>query len=255
MRCLSLLVTALVLPGCSLLVQFDPETQPCDSAGACRFGYTCVFTGDAGLCLADDGGGADGGDDAGRPNRELDCTDGVDDDGDLQVDCFDTDCNGQACSDRDACTSGETCQASTCRGGTAIVCNTPPSGCRAALGSCQPATGQCAYPPLPDGTACGMGLAARCCDGACKDLTTDTTDCGGCGLACASGQVCQPINQSLCGSEPIDTSGRCSCSASAPCPNGQTCTQGYCRPTAVANCAPSQRVGDGGFGCENYCRY
>ncbi|HEY0882672.1 MAG TPA: hypothetical protein VGD87_14120 [Archangium sp.] len=259
MRGLSLLFPALLVSGCSLLVQFDPETQPCDSANFCRANYTCVLNadGDGGLCKYDDGGTTivDAGGCMPRAARETTCGDGLDDDCDSQVDCLDTDCANLGCSDRDACTTGETCQGGTCRGGTAVVCNTPPNACRSRTGNCEPATGNCLYAPVADGASCGTAASDRCCNGACRDLTTDTTDCGGCGLACGSGQVCQPINQSACGAEPIDTSGRCSCSASAPCPNGQVCTSGYCRPAAADDCAPGQQVGDGGFGCQTYCRY
>lgn len=260
MRGFGLMVAASMLSSCSFLVQFDPETQPCDSAGLCLDGYTCVSVGDGGLCRANDGGVSDAGStDAGcvpRAARETNCGDGRDDDCDGQVDCVDVDCGGLTCDDHVPCTTGETCSLGTCRGGTQVVCNTPPNGCQASSGSCETSTGACLYASLPDGTLCGGAPSSRCCGGSCKNLTLVSTDCGGCGLSCASGQVCQPINQSACGLEPIDTSGRCSCNATAPCPNGQTCaSNGFCKPTSPAECAPGQSVGDGGLSCETYCRY
>jgi hypothetical protein len=49
------------LSACSLLLDFDPEGQPCDDRNQCLEGYTCV---DAG-CTASDTPGADAGPDAG----------------------------------------------------------------------------------------------------------------------------------------------------------------------------------------------
>ena len=67
------------------------------------------------------------------------CNNLVDDDGDGQIDCADTDCDGQACNDEDACSTGESCSGGLCRGGSAITCNdsnictdnhcNPASGC------------------------------------------------------------------------------------------------------------------------------
>lgn len=45
------------LSACSLLLDFDPEGQPCDDRNQCLEGYTCV---DAG-CTADGTSGSDAG--------------------------------------------------------------------------------------------------------------------------------------------------------------------------------------------------
>lgn len=37
-----LLLVVSLLPGCSLLVDFDLEGQPCDDAGMCLQGYVCT---------------------------------------------------------------------------------------------------------------------------------------------------------------------------------------------------------------------
>jgi hypothetical protein len=259
MRGFRLILLAWAASGCSLLVQFDPETQPCDSAGLCGPGYTCS---DAGLCHFTDAG--EPGTDAGNPDgsvcatKETNCADGKDDDCDSLTDCLDPDCGGLRCDDKDACTTGDTCTQNLCKG-TAMVCNTPPNTCQAQNGSCT--AGACVYAPLADGTLCGGGTAAeRCCTGTCVNLTRTTTNCGGCGLACATGQTCQAINLEPICVAPSDVSARCSCAAGAPCPSGtggaQTCAaNGLCRPATPTQCAPGESVGDGGVSCGPYCRY
>src|SRR5262249_36568595 len=60
--------------------------------------------------------------------------------------------NGTACTDSDPCTRNDTCQAGVCvaappaPGEAADQCHGP--------GTCDPGTGQCSNPSLPDGTAC-----------------------------------------------------------------------------------------------------
>lgn len=261
-RPLPLLSLVLAAAGCSLLVQFDPETQPCDPSGGCRLGYDCVPSpdGDGGVCRSRDGGAAvDGGADGGTcAPRETDCADGVEDDCDQQVDCLDTDCAGVSCDDRNRCTLGETCQTGTCRGGQAVSCTSPSNNCQQPTGTCDPTSGACSYPPKVDGASCGANTALRCCAGACKDVTTSLADCGGCGLACSAGQACVPIDatQCLAGAQPSDTSARCACGFNVPCPMDQVCgSNGLCRPAAPTQCAPGQVVADGGTGCLTFCQY
>lgn len=246
-----------VVSGCSLLVQFDPETQPCDSAGACGVGYFCS---DAGLCKSNGGGDpSDGGgtDASSCTLRETACGDGLDNDCDTLTDCADPDCAGMGCNDRDPCTTGETCGAGLCRRGTPMICNAPPTpACQAISGSCQADAGRCVYAAFPDGTVCGAGQSSRCCTGTCINISLNSANCGGCGLACASGQMCQPLERSACvNPEPAATTGRCTCStAGGACPGGQTCSSSTCRPSANSQCAPGGSLGDGGL-CGAYCQY
>ncbi|MFT3711404.1 MAG: hypothetical protein QM817_27540 [Archangium sp.] len=249
--------------GCTLLTQFDPNSQPCDSAGECLAGYACIDkickSTDGGFVSTDGGtgggvgGGTGGG--GGCATRETNCGDNVDDDCDGSKDCLDSDCNAQACNDGDPCTVGDVCSGTTCTRGTAKQCTTPPSPCQQTVGVCEAGTGRCIHANLADGTSCGSRLSDRCCLGTCVNTTSVTGNCGGCGLSCATGQLCQSINQSTCAMEPIDTSGRCSCGTGAPCPMGQTCgTSGFCVPTAATQCAPGQTVAMMS-GCQAYCRY
>jgi uncharacterized repeat protein (TIGR01451 family) len=65
--------------------------------------------------------------------------------------------NTAPCSDGNACTSSDVCRGGVCTGSTAVVC-TPSDQCHVA-GTCNPATGACANPPAPNGTACNDGDA------------------------------------------------------------------------------------------------
>ena len=253
MRWFGLILVAAWVSGCSCLVQFDPETQLCDSANLCLPGFLCS---DAGLCKATDGG-VDNQTDGGPTPRETLCGDFLDNDRDGQTDCADSDCAAAACDDRDACTTGEKCSGGTCLRGTAVTCDTPPNPCQQPTGSCEAGSGRCVYLSRTDGTACGAGMAARCCSGTCINTTLNATNCGGCGLACAAGQVCQPIDQAMCVTpDPAMTSGRCTCNAAggAGCPGNQACTaSNVCSPGTASQCAPMQSVGAGM--CTAYCRY
>jgi hypothetical protein len=250
----TLVVVSCALTACTAIVQFDPETQPCDESGACLDHYACV----SGFCKYNDGGiTLDAGVDAGNcAARETKCGDGIDEDCDGMKDCADSDCAAQACNDGDLCTVGETCSASTgtCQRGTAKDCSSP-SPCQTARGTCQPTTGMCVYAAQVDGTSCGSTVAARCCAGSCINTNSSVTNCGGCGIICGAAQACQSINASSCSNtEPVDTSGRCGCSASVACPNGQSCVSGFCVPVLVSHCAMNETIAMS-TGCQPYCRY
>ncbi len=72
-----LLLAALIpgLSGCSLLLDFDEEGQPCDDRNRCLSGYTC----EDGTCTAGDGPATDAGVDAGtRVDAGTDAGTGTD---------------------------------------------------------------------------------------------------------------------------------------------------------------------------------
>jgi hypothetical protein len=97
---------------------------------------------------------------------------------------------------------------------------------------------------------CPTGMAQ--CDVACVDIRTDEANCGTCGNACASGQVCAGgsceasclAGQVLCGGRCVDPqSDRAFCGARADCagPNdgdacasGQVCAGGSCEASCLA---------------------
>lgn len=247
MRLASLLVFT-ALSGCSLLVQFDPDSQPCEANGACLSTHTCIN----GICRPL----ADAGIDAGTCNAtELNCADGLDDDCDGKADCLDADCNAKACSDGDACTTGEVCNGNSCPRGTAKVCNSP-APCEAPIGTCVASTGQCTYTKKSDGALCGTSLAARCCAGVCANINSDAANCGGCGLSCGTGQACQDVGgNNSCG--PRETSGRCVCTGGGTCPMNQACnsTTGLCVPGFNSSCAANQNAVTADAGCPAFCAY
>lgn len=69
---------------------------------------------------------------------------------------------GNTCTDQNACTQADVCQAGTCVGMTPVSCPAP-GECEAA-NTCAPSTGQCQAQRKPDGTACSLGA---CLAGAC----------------------------------------------------------------------------------------
>jgi len=77
--------------------------------------------------------------------------------------------NGATCSDDNACTTGDTCQAGSCQGGTAKTC-TALDQCHVA-GTCDSTSGICSNPNATDGTPCVDGnactLSDTCQSGTC----------------------------------------------------------------------------------------
>lgn len=132
--------------GVDASVDAGPEDAGVDDSGVDAGGA------DAGTMDA----GADGGVDAGTPER---CDNRMDDDGDALVDCADPDCTtGTACDDGDLCSVGETCGGGACGGGT-FTCVGPVVACYA-LSGCD--AGVCLGSPQPAQTPCDGGR----CDGA-----------------------------------------------------------------------------------------
>ncbi|HSD21028.1 MAG TPA: M6 family metalloprotease domain-containing protein [Anaeromyxobacter sp.] len=70
--------------------------------------------------------------------------------------------DGSACEDKDPCTTGETCNASACGGGSPVQCE--PAGECHTPAACETTAGGCTSSPLLDGTPCSIG---RCIAGVC----------------------------------------------------------------------------------------
>lgn len=90
--------------------------------------------------------------------------------------------NGTACSDNNACTMADACQAGACAPGAAKVCAASDQ-CHAP-GVCQPATGVCTNPPVANGTSCdGVNICSTgdaCQAGVCTPAVVLTpTHCSG----------------------------------------------------------------------------
>ena len=77
------------------------------------------------------------------------------------------------------------------------------------------------------------------CGGACVDLGTDNNNCGACGSACASGQVCgNGTCAANCPTDQLECNGSCSDPTSDPancggcgsaCPDGDVCVESQCQ--------------------------
>ncbi len=146
--------------------------------------------------------------------------------------------NGLVCTDGNACTVADTCQAGVCTGGAPVACAALDQ-CHDA-GVCDTATGVCSTPSKADGSACADGNActqtdtcqAGTCTGAnpvtcaaldqCHAVGTCDTTTGVCsnpskadGSACADGNACTQSDTCQAGT----------CTGASPCVNG-TCTIG-----------------------------
>jgi len=136
------------------------------------------------------------------------CTNGLDDDGDQQIDCADDDCNRKPCSLGNACVVDQLCNNGACGGGTLKMCVSPPSACFTPSGNCEAPAGECKYTPRalatcddtdPCTTSDQCDLVGQC-HGSPKPCNTPPSQCfgptgtcsvdGGCQYALAEGSVC-----------------------------------------------------------------
>lgn len=105
--------------------------------------------------------------------------------------------DGTSCSDHDACTVGDSCQAGACAAGIATNCASPDE-CHHE-GVCNPLTGNCDYPSRDDGTPCDdqsvCSLTSACQAGECQLSETQVCDDGD---ACTS-STCDPTSGCLHG--------------------------------------------------------
>jgi MYXO-CTERM domain-containing protein len=148
--------------------------------------------------------------------------------------------DGSVCSDGNACTQLDMCQAGACVAGAAVQCPVP--GPCHDLGACDPASGTCSNPPKTDGAACDDGDACTqadtCQAGACT---------GGAPVTCAASDECH--DPGLC--EP--TTGTCSNPAKldgAPCSTG-VCSMGACSGSSSSSSSSSSGGGGAGGGASS----
>jgi hypothetical protein len=196
----------------------DPKTGKCAStntSGACSDGDACT-KGDT--C-------ANGGCQPGTPP--------VCDDGQA---CTDDKCdkasggcvvsnNTAACSDNNACTTGDVCAAGSCKPGVAKVCDDK-NACTA--DSCNASTGACVATTI---AGCG-GSCATAAD--CDDKNPCTTD------ACSSGKCSNTANTATCSDNNACTvgdlcsAGVCKSGAAKVCNDGNPCTDDSCEASSGA---------------------
>ncbi|MBL8947911.1 MAG: hypothetical protein JNK45_32355 [Myxococcales bacterium] len=221
---------------------------PRDAGVVCTLPDPCVIAAacdGAGTCLVTEGMPCD------NPPGPCDSADGVcQKDGSCSYEPLEV---GTPCDDGDDCTMGESCNAAgVCAGGEPCATDNP----------CETAAcvgGQCQIEAVADGSSCGAAEADRCCDGECVDISSDEANCGGCGVACDSDDVCESVSATnTCELAPAATTGRCTCdAANADCPLGQLCRTvspfaNRCTPNGDGNCVNSfQDVNL----CPNYCFY
>jgi len=150
--------------------------------------------------------------------------------------------NGTLCTDNNACTLNDKCQAGACVPGTPLTC-TPSDQCHN-VGTCNSSTGVCSNPEKPNGTACNDGNACT---------QTDTCQSGTC--TGANLKTCIPLDQchtSAC----VPATGLCldaakpdgaACDDSNACTNPDQCQGGTCigAPTLVPPSGLTATAGSG----------
>jgi MYXO-CTERM domain-containing protein len=149
---------------------------------------------------------------------------------------------GTTCSDGNACTQTDTCQAGTCVGGNPVTC-TASDACHTA-GTCNSATGVCSNPAKPNGTSCDDGNACTktdtCQNGACV---------GGNPVTCPTAPACQQVaacdpTTGMCAMSPVADG--TSCDDGNKCTQGDTCMSGVCVGGAPVVCAALDQCHDAG---------
>jgi hypothetical protein len=185
-----------LLAGCSLLVQFDREGQPCDAANQCLNGYTCV----SGFCRSTDAGVEQCEPACGSDER---CVNGS---------CYPTVCGTARCAEGAVCL-GTRCSPVSCVG---VSC-ADTQQCIA--GTCEPR--RCGAVDCRPGDACRDG---RCVDVSCQGLTCPS------GLRCTQGACvsCSTREASCADGLDDDCDGLTDCAdsdcAGQPCDDGDPCT-------------------------------
>jgi RHS repeat-associated protein len=136
--------------------------------------------------------------------------------------------NGAACNDGNSCTQTDTCQSGTCVGSNAVACAASDQ-CHVA-GSCDPTTGQCSNPAVPDGTTCtATGGPAICTAGTCTVTGPPCTPLDSCHVAGTR----DPIT-GVCSNPPAANG--TACDDGNACTTGETCQAGACgQPTSMTS--------------------
>jgi MYXO-CTERM domain-containing protein len=142
--------------------------------------------------------------------------------------------NGTPCNDGNACTQNEACNNGACSAGQNVACQ-PLDACHAA-GVCDPKTGACSTPTLPDGSPCEDGNLCT---------TGETCKAGACGGGAAKGcpaidachapGVCEPGTGNCTTPAAVDGT---KCDDGNACTDGDACMAGTCVGATPVACAP-----------------
>jgi len=132
--------------------------------------------------------------------------------------------DGAPCDDHDACTLDDTCLGGACASGAPLECDAPPA-CRQP-GTCDPASGGCAFAPEDDGTPCDDGNALNGAD-AC-----------GAGACVGAPCTCEGANTCCNGCLPIAEHASWTCDDGDACTTWDTCQDGACVGDYPVPCDP-----------------
>ncbi len=203
-----------------------PAATPCNDGNVCNGAELCDG---AGTC--DAGAPADVNDGDPCTIDSCDATQGV-----VHVVAAD----GSTCSDDDACTQLDVCQAGACVGSEPVDC-VAPDACHDA-GTCNPLTGACSSPAKSDGTACDDGQLCT---------TGDACQAGSCvggpppvleEQPCRVGQ-CDPLTGAVV-YLPVPAGSDC---------NLDACTEGACTEQGECVAAGAVETDDGDPGTIDRC--
>jgi hypothetical protein len=145
--------------------------------------------------------------------------------------------SGGSCTDGNACTQTDTCQAGTCVGANPVTCAAADQ-CHVA-GVCNPATGACSNPPVANGTACSDGNACTRSD-SCQAGTCVGANPVTCAAAdqCHVAGVCNPATGAC--SNPAAPNGT-TCSDGNACTQVDTCQTGACVGASPVTCTAADQ--------------
>jgi len=145
--------------------------------------------------------------------------------------------NGSLCTDGNACTQSDTCQAGVCTGANPVTC-TASDQCHDA-GACNPATGVCSNPAKANGAACNDNNACTqsdtCQSGTCtgaNPITCSASD------QCHDPGVCNPASGTC--SNPAKPNGSV-CNDNNLCTQSDTCQSGTCTGASPVTCSASDQ--------------
>ena len=148
---------------------------------------------------------------------------------------------GSLCDDGDPCTTGDACHLDLCSG-TAKSCAAQ-DDCHGD-GVCDPTTGQCNNPMLPDDTICDIGnacyVSGACSNGVCEpDVALDCDDNNPC-----TADTCDPLGTDFCVHTNLTGT---ACDDGNACTTGDICTDGVCDAGTATDC------GDDNLCTEDIC--
>lgn len=167
--------------------------------------------------------------------------------------CDHTPDEGRACSDADACTTGDRCAAGRCTPGAPRSCD---DGNPCTRNECSAATGECVF-VADDALSCTVlddcRENSRCVGGSCESDPRDCDDGVVCTLDSCRGGECQHTpDSSMCPGGTCTTGG---CTFPGTCNTTTNCVAGPCEMTSCMGdvCQRTSRCGAGQTCCGGMC--